>query len=73
MVGRLRLLVLVAVIAFCAVYGGYLKGIIDEGQWGWLALMFVWPFALAWIVGSEADRADFYKLKDWVLRKLRIR
>lgn len=69
----MKLAVLLIVLAFCAVYGGFLEGLVKGGNWGWVALMFVWPFVLAWYVGNEEDRADFYKIKDWLAKKLRIR
>lgn len=69
----MKLLALLIVFAFAIWYGGVIKSIVSDGSWGWYALMFTWPFVLAWFVGDEADRADFYKLRDWILTKLRIR
>jgi hypothetical protein len=68
-----KLLALLIVIGFAVWYGGFLKGLVESGSWGWMALMFVWPVVLAWFVGDEADRADFYKIRDWIFEKLRLR
>lgn len=69
----MKLLVVVIVFAFAIWYGGFLKGLIADGSWGWMSLMFVWPFFLAYWVGDEDDRADFHKIRDWIAAKLRIR
>ena len=69
----MKLLAVMIVFAFAIWYGGVLKSIVTSGSWGWYALMLVWPFVLAYYVGDEADRADFHKIRDWILKTLRIR
>lgn len=69
----MKLLAVVIVFAFAIWYGGFLRSLVADGSWGWMALMFVWPFILAWYVGNDEDRADFYKVRDWIVEKLRIR
>lgn len=70
----MKLLALIATIAIVYFYAGFLRGLLNDGHWGWLLIIGVTlPLALAWIVGNDEDRADFYKIKDWLLTKLRIR
>ncbi len=69
----MKLLALLILLALSVQYGGFLKSLLASGSWGWLSLMFVWPFVLAYVVGNEADRADFHKIRDWLAAKLRIR
>ncbi len=69
----MKLLSLMILLAISVWYGGFLKSLLASSSWGWLSLMFVWPFVLAYVVGNEADRADFHKIRDWLAAKLRIR
>lgn len=67
---------LIFIFALCFIasyYAGFLRSLIDGGNWFWLAMMLVWPVVLAWFVGDEEDRKDFYKIMDWIAAKLRIR
>jgi hypothetical protein len=70
-----KLVALLVVFAFAIWYGGALKEAIESGgdSWGWYATMIIWPFVLAWFVGNDDDRADFYKIREWILTKLRLR
>lgn len=69
----MKLIALLIVFAFAIWYGGVLKGIVSDGSWGWYSLLLIWPIVLAYYVGDEADRADYHKIRDWFLTKLRIR
>lgn len=70
----MKLLALIATIAILYFYAGFLRGLLEGGHWVWMLIIAtILPLALAWIVGNDDDRADFYKIRDWVLEKLRIR
>jgi hypothetical protein len=69
----LKFLFVVIVFGFAYFYAVFLKTLFMEGPWYWIALMFVWPFVLAYYVGDDEDRADFHRIRDWLMAKLRLR
>lgn len=70
---------LVVAVAFAAVvggtywYGSFVRGLIEQGSWFWLSGCAVLPFVLGYIVGDEADRADYHRFGYWLMEKLQIR
>lgn len=64
----LRLIFLVLLVVFAVMYGSFMRNLLDASWllFGLIAIGF--PLGLAWIVGDEADREDFYKIKDWIVK-----
>ncbi len=55
-------------------YGGVLDGWLksENGNW-WFLFAMTWPLVLAYYVGDDEDRADFHKIRDWLLSFFRAR
>ena len=63
----LRLFFIVFMVGSAAIYASAMRALIDTS---WLLFAFVAitaPLGLAWIVGNDDDRADFLKIRDWLL------
>jgi uncharacterized transporter YbjL len=67
----LRLLFLLFLVAFGLAYGSALKSVLDTNWLLFGVIAIAVPVGLAWIVGDEADRADFYKIRDWITGRLK--
>lgn len=62
----LKAVFLLLLIIFGLAYGSAMMSLL-ETSWILFALAAVSvPLGLAWMVGDEADRADFYKIRDWI-------
>ena len=68
----LRLFVFVVLVAFAVHYATFMRNLIDVDWMLFAAVAVVFPLVLAWFVGTEEDKADFYKIRDWVAVKLRL-
>lgn len=63
-------LLLVGMGAFLFWYAGFIGSLIDSGSWIWFSGFLVLPLVLGYIVGDERDRADYHRLRDWLVAKL---
>ena len=69
----MQLIVIVATLTFCYFYAHLAASVIDSHSWFIFGLMALFPFVLGYMVGDENDRADYHRLKDWLLQKFGLR
>lgn len=60
-------------IGFSYSYASFARSIIDSGSWFWLAMLFVAPFVLGYIVGNSEDRAEYHRVGHKFMGWLRLR
>lgn len=69
----LRLFLFIVLVAFAVTYGTFMRNLLDQSWLLFAVISITFPLALAWVVGSEEDKRDFYKIRDWIAAKLRLR
>lgn len=69
----LRLFLFIVLVAFAVTYGTFMRNLLDQSWLLFAVIALTFPLALAWVVGSEEDKRDFYKIRDWIAAKLRLR
>lgn len=62
----LKAVFLLFLVVFGLAYGSAMSALIDASWLLFAVVAVTVPLGLAWIVGDEADRADFYKVRDWI-------
>lgn len=68
----LRLFLFIVLVAFAVTYGTFMRNMLDQSWLLFAVVAITFPLALAWVVGSEEDKQDFYKIRDWIAAMLRI-
>ena len=65
----MKLLTVVLTTALTAAYGALAKWGIDA-SWLFFIPLLAFPLWLGYVVGTDEDRAEYHKLKDWIIERL---
>lgn len=65
----LKLVFLLFLVGFAMLYGNAMHYLLETSWLLFAVIGISLPLLLAWIVGDENDRADFYKIRDWLTGK----
>jgi hypothetical protein len=71
--GNVKLVILIGFFGFLLWYAGQARAIIESGSLLWISGLIILPLALGYAVGNAEDRAEYHKIIDLILKKLRLR